>query len=160
MARPDSGAIDRVILGVLQADAELAALMPEGVWFNLAAPGLTRFVLVGIDTAEDEGLFGSRASESFRYVVQAVGLSRQVDLGTMKAAAARIDALLEGDPLDAPPDYGSIDCVREERLAESPLDELDKSLAWHHFGGYYRVTAYWPDPVAALASSGGSEHVD
>ena len=148
MARPDSGAIDRVIIAALQADAALAALMPGGVYFGLAAPGLTRFVLVTIDQADDEGTYDARAIESARYVVQAVALSREVTVGTMKSAAARIDVVLEGDtPLATPTDYGSIDCVREERLTDTVFDEVDKSLHWHHYGGYYRVTAYWPDPA-------------
>ena len=149
MARPDSGDIDRVVLDTLKADAALTALMPGGVYFNLAPPNLTRgFVLVTIDRSSDEGVFQHRGLEELRYVVQAVGLSRDVALGPMKDAAARIDTLLEGDtPLATPADYVSVDCVRDERLAESVVDELDKSLHWHHFGGYYRVTAAWPDVV-------------
>ena len=132
---------------MLQADPELATLMPGGVWFGIAGPGLTRFVLVGLDEAGDEGIFGQRGFEDSRYVVQAVGLSRDCSLSTAKQAAARIDVLLDGAPLTPPADYGSIDCVREERLAETVVDEIDKSLSWHHYGGYYRVTAYWPDPT-------------
>lgn len=147
MARPDSGAIDRSVIGVLQGDATLAGLMPGGVWFNLAAPNLTRFVLVTVDQSTDEDVFGHRGIEDLRYVVQAVGLSRDVDVATMKQAAARIDALLadETAPLPTPTDFASIDCAREERLVESVIDEVDKSIHWHHYGGYYRVTAAWPD---------------
>ncbi len=145
MARPDSGAIDRAIIGALQADAALLALMPGGVWFGIAAPGLTRFVLVGVDRAEDDGVYGHRGIEHLRYVVQAVGLSRDASIGTMKDAAARIDTVLEGDiPIATPPEYASVDCVRDERLADTVVDELDKSLHWHHFGGYYMVSAAWP----------------
>lgn len=150
MARPDSGAVDRALLAVLQADAVLAGLMPGGVWFGLAAPGLTRFVLVGIEDAVDEDVYGQvRAFESSRYLVQAVGLSRECELGDAKAAAHRIDELLSDAPLATPADYGSIDCAREERFGPLTVaDELDKSIAWFHAGGYYRVNAYWPDPVS------------
>lgn len=145
--RPDSGAIDRTILDVLKGDYTLTDLMPGGVWFGLAAPGLTRFVLVTVDRSTDDGVFGHRGAEELRYVVQAVGLSRDASIGDMKAAAARIDALLDdpGAPLPVPTDFASIDCVRDERLADSVVDEIDRSLHWHHFGGYYTVTAAWPD---------------
>jgi hypothetical protein len=149
VARPDSGGIDRAVIGLLQNDAQLAALLPEGVWFNRAAPGLTRFVLVGFQSGEDEAVYGQlRASESRLYSVQGIGLSTAVDVATMKAAAYRIDVLLASDaPLTPPDDYDAIDAVREEPIAETPEDELDKTLAWHHYGGFYRVTAYWPDLV-------------
>lgn len=146
MPNPDSGAIDRTLLAVLKADSELAALMPGGVWFGIAAPGLTRFVLVTVDRSIDDGVFGHRGTEELRYVVQAVGLSRDASLDTMKDAAVRIDTVLDGGtPLTPPTDYASIDCVRDERLADSVVDEVDKSLHWHHFGGYYVVTCAWPD---------------
>lgn len=149
MARPDSGAIDRVLIAALQADAELTGLMPDGVWFDVAPAGLTRFVVVELADGEDVGLFGQRGIEDRAYRVHAVGLSRVVSLGTMKAAAARIDTILEGDtPLDTPPDFASIDCVREKPTAESALDEVDKSLVWHYYGGEYRVMTAWPDPVS------------
>ena len=161
MARPDSGAIDRAILAVLQADPQLAALMPGGVWFGVAAAGLTRFVLVTLVDAVDEGLFGQRGIEDRLYRVHAVGLSHDASIGDMKAAAYRIDTLLEGDaPIATPEDYGSIDCVRETADEISALDELDKSLTWHNYGGEYRVTAAWPDPDVAALATGGSAHVD
>ena len=156
MARPQTGAIDRVVIAALQADAELVALMPEGVYFGIAAPGLTRFVLVTLQTGADDGVYGHRAQEEITYAVQAIGLSRDTTLGTMRSAAARIDAVLEGVPLATPVDYGSIDCVREEPIADTVIDELDKSLRWHHFGGMYRVTAYWPDVVTLTNTSQGS----
>src|SRR5262252_313812 len=132
MARPDSGDIDRVVLDTLKADSALVALMPGGVYFNLAPPNLTRgFVLVTIDRSTDEDLFQHRGLEEVRYVVQGVALSRDVALGPMRDTAARIDTLLNGDPpLATPTAYASIDCVRDERLAESVVDELDKTLHW------------------------------
>ena len=148
MPRPDSGAVDRAVISVLQADPTLAGLMPDGVWFNLATPGLRRCVLVTIDRSKDEDVFQQRGLEEYRYVVQAVGLSRDVSLSTMKQAAAQIDLLLDGQPLPIPTDFASIDSNRDERMTETVVDELDKSLHWHHFGGYYVVTAAWPDHVA------------
>ena len=146
MARPNSGAIDSALLAVLQGDAALNALMPDGVYFNVAAPGRTRFVLVGVFDEIDEGIFGQRNIENALYFVKAVGLSRSTTLGTMKQAAHRIDELLELQPL-AIADYSFMDCVREERLADTVPDPADLSLFWFHFGGHYRVRVAWPDPV-------------
>ena len=146
MGRPNSGAIDQAIIGTLQADATLAALIPDGVYFNLAAPGKKRFGLVGIFEAVDVGIFGQRGWEDTLYFVKAVGLSTVTTLANMKAAAHRIDELLERAPLTVT-DYAFMACVREERLADTVPDPIDASLFWFHFGGHYRVTAAWPDPV-------------
>jgi hypothetical protein len=150
VARPETGAIDRALLEVLQADAELAALMPGGVWFGLAAKNLTQFVLITLQDGTDDGVFEHRGLESLVYAVQAIGLSRDVSLATMRDAAARIDALLDDTaaPLATPVDYASIDCAREKPLATSVVDEVNKELHWHHFGAFYRVTAAWPDVVS------------
>jgi len=146
LARPNSGAIDSALLARLQGDATLAGLMPDGVYFNVAAPGRTRFVLVGIFDAIDEGIFRQRGYENTLYFVKAVGLSRATTIGTMKQAAHRIDELLELQPLTIA-DYSFMDCVREERLADTVPDPVDLSLFWFHFGGHYRVKVAWPDPV-------------
>ena len=143
MARPNSGAIDQAIIGALQADATLQALIPDGVYFNLAQPGKKRFGLVGIFDALDVGMFGQRDYEETLYFVKAVGLSTVTTLSNMKAAAHRIDELLELAQL-TPPDYVWVDCVREERLADTVPDPIDASLFWFHFGGHYRVKCAWP----------------
>ena len=146
MSNPDSSQIDRVILDALKADATLAGLVPGGVWFGIPPPGLRVFVLVTVDQSTDDGVFQHRRLESVRYIAQAVGLSTDTSLGAMKDAAERIDNVLDGDtPIATPTGYASIDCVRDERLADSVVDEVDKSLSWHHYGGYYMVTCAWPD---------------
>jgi len=147
VARPATSAIDRVLLTVLQNDAPLAALLPDGVYGYLAPAGLKAFGLVTVVDADDEGVFGHRGAEGRRYAVQALGLSRDVALEQIKAAGDRIDALLEGAALSTPADYGSIDCVRDGSIDTSARDEVDKTLYWHHFGGFYQVTAYWPDAL-------------
>ena len=148
MTRPDSGQISTALVGALQADATLRGLMPDGVWFGLAAPGLQRFVLVTLQIGTDEGLFGQRALEDRVYIVKAVGLSRVVSIATMKSAAHRIDELLELATLPVA-GFSWVDCVREEPLEDPVPDLLDPSLVWHHYGGQYRIQVAWPDPVPA-----------
>jgi len=54
-------------------------------------------------------------------------------------AAARIDALLEDQPLTVP-GYGWLSTVRVERIREpGELDPGDTSIRWQHHGGRYRV---------------------
>jgi hypothetical protein len=161
MSRPDSGAISTAVVGALQADATLAGLMPEGVWYGLAAPGLTRFVLVTLQDGVDDHVFGQpRAIEERLYAVKAVGLSRDVTIATMKQAAHRIDELLGLATLDVP-GFVFMDCDREPPMLEDPVpDPVDVSLVWHHYGAHYRVRVAWPDPVATALNVEGSNNGD
>jgi len=144
MTRPDSGAISTAVVGALQADATLKSLMPDGVWYGLAAPGLTKFVLVTLQDGVDEPVFGQRAIEERLYAVKAVGLSRDVTIANMKAAAHRIDELLGLATLTVP-GFVWMDCEREPPMLEDPVpDPVDASLAWHHYGAHYRVRVSWP----------------
>jgi len=150
MSRPNSGNIDKAIIGVLQADSTLASLMPDGVFLNEAAPGVTRFVLVGIFDSNDEGIFGQQGYEDVLYYVKANGLSRTTTLANTKAAAQRIAELLDGVALTAT-DYAATSCVREKREPwDTVPDPVDPSLKWFHYGGYYRVMASWPDPQRTM----------
>jgi hypothetical protein len=150
MSRPNSGNIDKAILAVLQADATLASLMPDGVYLNVAAPGLTRFVLVGVFDSTDVGVFGQQGYEDILYFVKANGLSRTTTLANTQAAAQRIAELLDGAILTAP-DYAAISSAREQREPwDTVPDPVDASLRWYHYGGYYRVMASWPDPIVAI----------
>lgn len=154
MSRPNSGNIDKAIIGVLQADSTLASLMPDGVFWSEAAPGLTRFVLVGIFDSWSEGIFGQQGYEDVLYYVKANGLSRTTTLANTKAAAQRIAELLDGVVLTAP-DYAAISSAQEKREPwESVPDPVDPSLKWHHYGGLYRVMASWPDPIGGGQTNG------
>lgn len=145
MTHPDSNAVDLAIVNALQADAALRALMPDGVYFNMAPPGAKRFVLVGIFDSNDEGVFGGRAIESVLYFVKAVAFSGVARIAEARDAAQRIDEVLEGATL-APADFSWMDCAREERLADTVPDPIDPSKFWFHFGGHYRVNVAWIDP--------------
>ena len=156
MSRPNSANIDKAIISVLQADSTLASLMPDGVYLNVAAPGKTRFVLVGVFESTDVGIFGQCGYEDVLYYVKANGLSRTTTLANTKAAAQRIAELLDGVTLTAP-DYASISSAREQREPwDTVPDPVDPSLTWFHYGGYYRVMASWPDPIVAIQREGDS----
>jgi hypothetical protein len=61
----DSSEVDAALLARL-ADSELAALLPDGVWFDVAAPGATQFVLVAqLSHADEPMLDGATAFETY-----------------------------------------------------------------------------------------------
>lgn len=137
MSPPDSSAIDAALVALLQADAELARLMPDGVYMDLAPPGVTRYVVVSIVIAEDRASFGARAIEDCMYLVKAVQLTTTSASG-IKDAAARIDVLLEDQPIVAA-GFAWMTSHREERIRYTELDAVDSTIRWQHRGGRYRV---------------------
>lgn len=133
----DSGDVDAALSQRLVGDATLSALMPDGVYFDVGAHGRTRFVVLSLIDEADTGMFGGRAFEVGLYLVKAVALSTTG--ADVKAAAARIDALLEQSTLTVT-GYGQITIRREARVRYTEPDE-ERDARWQHRGGHYRVTA-------------------
>ena len=132
----DRAAIDDALVAVLAGDAALAALMPDGVWFDQAKPNARQFVLVSLFSARDGATFGGRALEDAVYLVKAVSFSTSP--AAALAAAARIDTLLE----DAALAVAGATCMalyREQAVRYPELDALDPAIVWQHVGGHYRV---------------------
>jgi hypothetical protein len=138
---PNSSAIDQAIIGVLLADPTLAAILPDGVYVDVAAPKATRFVIVSIVTADDEPIFGGRGFEDVLYLIKAVVL--QSTGADIFAAAHRIDELLEDQPLTIPGYTHMVTC-RETRIRYTEPDDVDDTIRWLHRGGHYRVQASIP----------------
>jgi len=139
---PDSSAVDTAVITHLASDATLATLLPGGVHFGLAPQGKTAFALVTLDESGEIPVFAEvpaqrRAIEVLTYAVQAVVQTSATAPAT--DAAARIDALLQDQPLTVP-GYGWLSTVRVERIRDpGELDPSDKSIRWQHHGGRYRV---------------------
>ena len=133
---PDSSAIDNALVAKLLGDAALMALMPDGVFIDEAGQDSRRFVIVSLVVAFDEPMFGGRAYEEATYLVKAVALSTSG--GDVRAAAARIDALLDGGTLAAA-GYTLMHMRRSERIRSTEVDEVDRSVRWQHRGGRYEV---------------------
>jgi hypothetical protein len=141
----DSADIDAAVIAALKADTQLAALMPDGVYFGIAKPGSTRFVVVALFDSLDDDVFGGRGIEGNLYAVQAVGLGSVVTLANMRAAAKRIDVVL-GDGTFPVTGYALMASYRDEpgRIVRSDPDPLDASMIWHHYGANYRVEVTRP----------------
>lgn len=142
---PDSSDIDNALIAKLGADSALLALEPNGVyWEDEVPPGSTRFVQVSLIEAPDTQMFGGRAFESPLYLVKVVERGMQGDPKNAKAAAARLDALLDPQPPDPPatltvPGYGVLNIEREARIRITEVDSSNTDIRWRHRGGHYRV---------------------
>jgi hypothetical protein len=140
----DSSDIDAALIAKLGSDATLLALCPNGVYMDEAPPGMTKFVIVSLVEEVDEPVFGKRAYEDALFLVEARMLSTAG--GNIKAAAARIDVLLEDQPLLAPGSpassvagYTWMTMCRESRVRLTEVDEVDPAIRWYRRGGNYRV---------------------
>lgn len=133
---PDSSAIDAALVGVLNADSALTAILTDGAHFDVSPQDATKFAIVSLVSAIDEPEYGGRAYEDALYLVKAV--IRNGVKADIVAAAARIDALLEDQPLTAA-GYTWMTMHRDERIRYVEVDGVDPSIRWHHRGGRYRV---------------------
>lgn len=133
---PDSSAIDAALLARLVGDASLSAILTDGWYFDEAKQGAQRFGIVSLIDEADEAVFGGRAIESALYLVKAVVLATTG--ADVKTAAARIDTLLDEQPLTVA-GYNGMAVFREGRIRITEVDEVDPSIRWQHRGGQYRV---------------------
>lgn len=139
----DSSDIDAALVAKLGADSTLLSYCTNGVYWDEAPQGATKFVIVSLMDEIDEPVFGGRAFEDALYLVEARMLSTAG--GNIKAAAARIDALLDDQPLTmgSPPaqvtGYQHMTTYRESRVRMTEIDEVDPSIRWFRRGGHYRV---------------------
>jgi hypothetical protein len=133
----DTSDIASALLAKLGSDAELLSLCPNGVYWDEAPPGSTRFVIVAFINAIDRGVFGRRAIEEGIYLVEARMLST-VQGANIKRAAARIDELLEDQPLTVA-GYTWSTMHRLEPVRMTEVDEVDPSIRWHRRGGQYFI---------------------
>ena len=140
---PDSSDIDAALVTMLGSDSTLLSYCPNGVFFDEAPPGMTRFVIVSLVDHVDEPKFGGVAYEDALYSVEARMLSTAG--GNIKAAAARIHELLEdqqltiGSPAAAPTGYTWMTMHRDGRIRRTEVDDADASIRWYRRGGRYRV---------------------
>src|SRR5689334_23165636 len=132
----DSSAIDAALVTLLNNDATLMGILTDGAYFDDAPQDKTKFAIVSLIAESDEPEFGGRAYEDALYLVKAV--LRNGVKADIVAAAARIDALLEDQPLTVT-GYTWMTMHREERVRYLEVDDVDPAIRWHHRGGRYRV---------------------
>jgi hypothetical protein len=132
----DSSAVDAVISQKLLSDAPLMAIATDGVWFDVAKKGATRFVLVSRLAHEDTYMLMGSAFERFLYLVKAVAL--ETTGANVSAAATRLHALLQDGTLN-PAGYTLMRMQRVESVRFTEVDENNADARWQHRGGHYEV---------------------
>jgi hypothetical protein len=135
----DSSDLDAALIELLQTDTTLAALLVDGIYFDVAPPNATQFGIISVLDEVDVDDLQDRAYEDVLYLVKAVELST-VPTPNIKPAAARIDALLNNAVFVAT-GFGEVTVGREQRLRTTEVDDVDKSIRWKHRGGRYRAMA-------------------
>lgn len=151
----DSSEIDNALVAKLGADAQLLSYAINGVHMDEAPPKTTRFVIVSVIDAFDEGVFGGRAVEDVLYLVEYRELKQGT--GQAKAAAARIDELLNEGELVVPAGYTFMAMFRDSRTRHTETDEAEESIRWYRRGGRYRVQVSMPPP-RTTATRGNESH--
>ena len=135
---PDGSEVDEALVALLEGDAALAALMPDGVWFDVAAADATAFVLVRLLEHEDDYSFQpGRPQETATYVVEAICLE-STGTATARDAGRRIHALLMTGTL-AIESYGCLAVLRRGRIRLTTYDPTG-DIRWQRRGGHYVIT--------------------
>jgi hypothetical protein len=134
----DISDVDAAISALLLGDATLMAFATDGVYFDLASHGATKFVIVSRMAGFDTRMFSGRAFETVHYLVKAVALSTTG--ANVKSAAARIDALLEQATLTVT-GYGQVIASRIEPMPRYTELDPENDSRWQHRGGLYEVVA-------------------
>lgn len=138
MSVADVAAVDDVLVAALTGDATLATLLPDGVYFDIAPAGKTRFVLISFVTHDDAEGFQTPLYEQFTYQVKAVVLAKSaIDAD---AAAFRIHELLQRGVLTPIAGYTHMATLRVERIRYQDVDAIDSDIRWQHSGGHYEIT--------------------
>lgn len=133
----DTSDIDAAVVGRLLADATLMALMPDGVYWDVAKQGATRFVIVSQVFHLDAPMQATTAYEQVTYLVKAVELATSG--ANIQAAAARINVLLH-DTTFTVTGYSLMNSQRIERVRYVDPDPEDPDVRWQHRGGRYELT--------------------
>jgi hypothetical protein len=139
---PDSSVVEEALMEKLRSDPQLKALCPDGVWWDSGDEKSKRFVVCSLVDHSDVAVFAEegksgRAWEDNLFLVKAVMLNSAG--GSVRAAAARIDALLNDQTLEVGEGLGFMAMFRERRIRITETDSENSAVRWLHRGGHYRV---------------------
>jgi hypothetical protein len=131
--------VDAAVVQRLLQDPALAALMPDGVFFNTAPLHATRFVVLERFGPTPTYMFGGPAWAIFRYQIKAVALNSTGS--DVNAAEARIYALLQ-DAFDlAIPGAAVMRLELFQGIRYMDPDPENPAIRWQHRGGLYDLQA-------------------
>src|SRR5262245_29631199 len=129
MAVPDSSLVEDALLALLLGDAALTTLLPDGMWWDVAGEGPTRFGIVSLISHADVPALGGRAWEDYLFLVKAVMLN--ASSSQIRSAAYRIDQLLNDQPLVVA-GFGCMAMFREARIRYTENDADNAAIRWLH----------------------------
>jgi hypothetical protein len=138
---PDSSAVDEAIIQRLSGDAALAALMPDGVYWDVAAGNAQAFVTVSLVDSQDQYLFEAAQGEEIEtltYEAKAWVLDTSGQ-ASVREAAARIHQLLHGEALPVIDGFACLAILRRGRVRRTYVDTIN-DVRWLQRGGRYQVT--------------------
>lgn len=134
----DLSAIDAAIYNALAGDTALRALMPDGVFWDIA-PGADHFVLIARSEGEHmDALANEDGWDRITYTVQAVDQSGSVVASN--DAAYRIHELLHHGLQDVEAgNYTVMHIARVLPIRYMEVDPQNTAARWQHHGGQYQV---------------------
>lgn len=140
----DPSAILAAVVGTIDGDATILALMPDadGAYLNLAPNEITKAVIVSLVIHQDTYAMQSTAYETT--LVKILGVERTQSTEGVNALAARIHTLFQDQALTIT-GYRHRCTRRMEHLAFVEPDEDDPEAHWQHAGGIYEIWAV-PNP--------------
>lgn len=131
--------LEKAILTMLGADAELAALLPDGVYWDLAPIGADAFVSVSLSESRGLPEFGDVDTyRAFTYLVKAV--ARGTSSSPTAAADARLQALLDGALIPLPAAAGATMMIARWIDRVRYTETTAAAETWQHRGGRYEMT--------------------
>lgn len=144
MSAGNAAAVDAALIAALAADATLAALLPDGVYVDVAPSNKTRFVIVQAQTREiTDALADETLYEVVRYRITArVLMTTGADAN---AAAFRIQERLTWMPIVPIAGYTHMATIQVERVKFTEVDAIDNDIRWQVAGGDYEI---WVSPSA------------
>jgi hypothetical protein len=136
MALLNVATVTIALLQILQQDAALRLLLPDGAWFAEAPAGSTRFVILSLVSSAEIPMFGGPAYKDTVYLVEARALTTSG--ADVEQAFARITTLLTDTALTMT-GYGAMLTQFEEELESVEVDDIDPSIRWNRCGGHLHV---------------------
>lgn len=136
--------VDAALLAKLQADAQLLAIVTDGIYFGEAKSGALKFCQVAQVDESDETMFVDVPSqgvayESILYQIKAVIQNTSAVPGVN--AGVRIQAVMRAltAATFTPANYRLMDVTRTQRIRYTERDKVNADLIWQHHGAQYEV---------------------
>ena len=140
----DTSQVRRALIALLSADAQLHALLPDGVYFGTAPLNRLRFLFLRQETHVDEPMqVQALAFETVSFLIKAVIQSSSIN--DVDAAAVRLMDLLNYQPLTIN-GYTLMVGHRTEDVSFNEVDDTNRY--WQHGGGVYEFVV---QPIAQAA---------